>query len=209
MMSFTDRSSHRRNNANRRSSLALVPEDPSSALLAHATFSTPTAAGPSGRRKKSRSPASTRTRTDSSTITTAVGLGKKRKSAASSLSGTTNSIYGPDDMVVDRGRNLKPKSKAKTQSWHATENSASAAVEQPPLQSHSHRHSKKERSKSRDSKERSRKHPLSETSASGEKSVNGQSGAHSDSAGSFSTTELIRVRKELEALKKVCSILSY
>jgi hypothetical protein len=104
-------------------------------------------------------------------------------------------MYAPDDMMVDRGR--KTKLKPKTQSRYSVENSTSTVEHQP--QQHYHRPGKKERSKSRDSKERSKKHPLSE-SVSGEKS-----GANSESTSSLATTELSRMKKELETFKKVRS----
>jgi hypothetical protein len=126
-------------------------------------------------------------------------LGKKRKSTASSSSGATSSMYAPDDMIVDRGR--KTKLKPKTQSRHSVENCISIVEQQPH---YPHRPSRKERSKSRDSRERPRKHPLSETSAPGEKS-----GANSEAAGSSPAAELIQVKKELEALKKVGRYMYY
>lgn len=94
-------------------------------------------------------------------------------------------------MVVDRGR--KVKLKPKTHSRHGVEN-ATSAVEP-------HRSSGKERSKSRGSKERHKK-LVSETSALEEKNVRFSGGAQStDTAWSF--TELTRIKKELENLKKV------
>jgi hypothetical protein len=122
-------------------------------------------------------------------------VGKKRKSTASSSSGVTSSVYVIDDIVVDRGR--KPKLKPpKTQSRNFVENSA-LTVERQTTQ-HPHRSGKKGRSKSRESRERTRKHPLSETTAPGEKS-----GVNTESAGSFAAAELIRIKQELDVLKKV------
>lgn len=103
-------------------------------------------------------------------------------------------------MVVDRGR--KPKVKTKTQSRHSVENSATAN-DHLSLQAISQRSSKKDRSKSRDSRERSRKHPLSESSTTAaEKSVN----YNSDNGASFASVEAVRLKKEIEILKKVGAI---
>lgn len=197
-MSIVDRSFHRRNGTatSRRSGLALVPEDHSSAMVISATTPPTNSAGRS--RRKSRSPASMRSRTDSSTITTALGLGKKRKSTASSSSGAAGSVYGTDDMAVDRGRNPKTKLKPKVQSRYAAENTTSME-QQSQQQPHSHRFSRKERSKSHESRERTKKQPLSDTST-GEKITNIQ---QLDIVGSSSISELARVKKEIEMLKKV------
>jgi hypothetical protein len=197
---LTERPAHRRNHATRRAGLSRVAED-LSAMRVTTPTPPPTTPGTStivtvSRRRKSRSPGSTRSRTDGTTI--AAAAGKKRKSTASSSSGATNSMYAVDEMICDRGR--KAKSKPKTQSRHAAENSTTT-MEQSQL--HHHRPSKKERSKSRDSRER-RKQPLSETSFSGEKS-----GVNTERVESFVTTELSRVKKELDTLKKVRRYLQY
>jgi hypothetical protein len=115
-------------------------------------------------------------------------MSKKRKSTASSSSGATSSVYFTDDIAGDRGR----KTKLKTQSRHFVENTVSAVEQQ--AQQYIRRLSKKERSKSRDSRERTRKHPLSEA---GEKS-----GANATTISSSAASELSRVKKELEAIKK-------
>lgn len=197
VMSFPERATHRRNNnAPLRSGLPRVQEGRISPMTIMPTTSAPNPGSNSGRRRKSRSPGSSRIRTDAGTITTSIG--KKRKSSASSSSTATTFAHAPDDMVVDRGR--KPKLKPKTQSRYSVENSSSALeASMPSALVTSHRLSKKDRSKSRDSKERSRKHPLSEASITIDKGINLQP----DAVGSFANAELLRVKKELEAHKKV------
>lgn len=192
MNGFVERSSYRHNNAPRRAGLSRVAED-LSAMRVTTPTPPPSATGSStltvgGRRRKSRSPGSMRARTDANTITTIVG--KKRKSTASSSSGATASLYNPDDLVVDRGRKIKLK--PKTQSRHSVENCMSIAEQQPPQ--NPYRPTKKQRSQSRDSREQFKKHPLSETSGPGDKS-----------SGNSESAELSRVKKELEAVKKVRS----
>lgn len=192
-----ERPAHRRSHTTRRAGLSRVAED-LSAMRVTTPTPPPTTPGTSttvtvSRRRRSRSPGSTRSRTDGTTI--AAMVGKKRKSTASSSSGATNSMYAVDEMGFDRGR--KAKSKPKTQSRRSAENST-ATTEQ--LQQYHHRPSKKERSKSRDSRER-RKQPLLETSFSGEKSS-----VNTESANSFVITEL---KKELDTLKKVRRYVQY
>jgi len=114
-------------------------------------------------------------------------MSKKRKSTASSSSGVTSSMYFTDDIAGDRGR----KTKLKTQSRHFVENTVSAVEQQ--AQQYIRRLSKKERSRSRDSRERTKKHPLSEAE---------KSGANATTISSSAASELSRVKKELEAIKK-------
>lgn len=204
-MSNSERNSHRRNNVSHRNSLVRGP-DGSYGLVSttpsamNAAASATTSSG-SGRRRKSRSPGSvTRPRTDSSTVTTA--MGKKRKSAISLSSAATSSVHGPDDMIVDRGR--KPKLKTKTHSRNSTENSTPAMEQQiPQLPTIPQRPSKKERSRSRGSRERgSKKFPLSESSAAVSELEKGfNSGV--DAATSFTSAELLKLKKEMESLRKV------
>ncbi|KAF7966544.1 hypothetical protein HWV62_37920, partial [Athelia sp. TMB] len=187
----------RRNTTVRRT---LVTQDDHPNVTTSATSGTPQplSQGNGGvRRKKSRSPSSARPRTDFSTITTA--LGKKRKSTAPSpsSSGVTMFSAHSNDMPVDRGR--KAKLKSKTQSRHALENASSAFT--APLQSQTvgSRHSKKERSKSRESKERLR-NQASPAGFAGDKAAIEHIGRNSEAA--TLSAELSRVKKELEAVKR-------
>ncbi|KAF7976371.1 hypothetical protein HWV62_6935 [Athelia sp. TMB] len=189
----------RRNTTVRRT---LVTQDDHPNVTTSATSGTPQplSQGNGGvRRKKSRSPSSARPRTDFSTITTA--LGKKRKSTAPSpsSSGVTMFSAHSNDMPVDRGR--KAKLKSKTQSRHALENASSAFT--APLQSQTvgSRHSKKERSKSRESKERLR-NQASPAGFAGDKAAIEHIGRNSEAA--TLSAELSRVKKELEAVKRIC-----
>jgi hypothetical protein len=205
-MSVSERPYHRRNNTTKRAGLSRVAED-LTAMRVTTPTPPPSIPGPSmnigsARRRKSRSPGSTRYRPDGTTIGTTIStvVSKKRKSSASASSVVTNI---PDEPIIDRGR----KTKLKTQSRYSVENSTSAAEQLPPPPPHIHRLNKKQRSKSRDSKERNRKHPLSDTSRVGEKSSTNSAGASSSAA-----SELSRVKKELDALKKVIHyflVLSY
>ncbi|KZP30460.1 hypothetical protein FIBSPDRAFT_814735 [Athelia psychrophila] len=184
----------RRNNTTRR---ALIPQDnPTNTLVSTASgVPLPLPPGTSGgvRRKKSRSP-SARPRADFSAITTA--LGKKRKSTAPSSSGSGNFLFSArqDDMPVDRGRT--PKLKSKTQSRHALENSSAMAVtsQQQALGS---RPSKKERSKSRESKERARKHT---SEVDSDKEMVEPGGRNSQTVAL--SAELSKIKKELEVAKR-------
>lgn len=197
-MSNSERTSHR-NSLVRGSdrSYGLVSTAPHAMNV---TTNATTSSG-SGRRRKSRSPDSVpQPRTDSTTVTTAIG--KKRKSAISLSSAATSSVHGSDEMIIDRGR--KSKLKAKTHSRNFAENSTltiEQLIPQPPTVPQ--RPSKKERSRSRNSKETgSKKFPLSESSAvvsELERGVN----SGSDTATLFASTELLRLKKEAEMLRKV------
>ena len=203
-MSNLERTSHRRNNVSHRNSLVRGPDGcglVSAAPHAMGITTSATTSNSSGRRRKSRSPGSVpRPRTDSTTVTTAIG--KKRKSSVSLSSAATSSVHAPDELIVDRGR--KQKLKTKTLSRNSAENSTLATEQQitQPLMI-PQRPSKKERSRSRSSRERgSKKFPLSESSAvisELEKAVN----SGSDTT-TFASAELLKLRKEMETLRKVC-----
>lgn len=192
-MSFVERTSNRRsNNATRRTSIFCGLDDGVSTVMTATIpktntpeMTTSTTTSLTTRRRKSRSPAA-------QARITASSVGKKRKSTASSSSAATSFASAIDEILsVDRGR--KVKSKPKTQSRYAAENVASLVP---------HRSSVKERSKSRDSKERSRKF-VSEIDPLEAKSVHFTGGAQSTDTGSFDATELALIKDELDILKKV------
>lgn len=201
-MSGAERTSCRRgNNAARRTGQFRLTED--NAYPVVTVTSTKTSASETstigitgGRRRKSRSPGPAQARVESTINTTAAG--KKRKSTASSSSTATSSLHFSDDTAVDRGR--KVKLKLKTHSRHAVENSTSVVEQQHP-----HRSSGKERSRSRDAKEQLKKHSVPETGASEEKSVRLSGAAPTDNIRSSDAIEFLRVKKEVDILKKVHS----
>lgn len=125
---------------------------------------------------------------------------KRKKPGNSSLpsSNSRSFLVAIDDANPDRGR--KSKAKPRSHNRHLAENAAQPSTSRvPEVQAASF---KRERSKSRESAKLPSKCTASDAEASG-KDAHGIVDAHADYSGPLAAAEFAKMKRELDALKKV------
>ncbi|KIJ65203.1 hypothetical protein HYDPIDRAFT_175217 [Hydnomerulius pinastri MD-312] len=188
-MNATERNFSRRNNIQRRQHTPTV--GPSS--------------GANQRRRRSRSPETRISQHQAQPTvlpkaeTSQAELSKRKKSGNSSLASTSSRsfIVAADEANSDRGR--KSKTKHRSHNRHLAENTPHASTPHAPEGSTAAR---RERSKSRDSSRLPSKSNTSDVEGSS-KDLHSFLDPHTDYSGPLAAAEFARLKRELDALKKL------